>query len=74
MRNQSLDEDLVGLDLSVFAFHRELGSLLVFVDQCFKHPERVADHFRIGRRFHAVLQALQPLHGLRRHFQLDADV
>jgi len=41
----------------------------VFFDQGFEEAQRAADHFGIGGRFRALFQALEALHGLRRHFQ-----
>ena len=41
-------------------------------DQGFEQAQRIADHLGIGGGFGVLLEALQALHRLRRHFQLDA--
>src|SRR5215472_11279240 len=66
------DEDLVGERFAVGALQREFRAFLVLVDERLEQAERVADDFGIRGRLRALLQLLQTLHRLGRHFQLHA--
>src|SRR3569833_70443 len=66
------DEDLVGDGFARRALEKKLRAAFVLGDQRLEDSQRIADDFRIGGGLGLVLQALQPLHRLRRHFELHA--